>query len=276
MLRWPAASSRSQRYWRDVGVLVLVDEDVAEPALVLRQHVGVALQDGEDVQQQVAEVAGVQRPQPLLVLGVELGALVVEGARLGGGHAVRGRARGSSSRRSGRRAAAAASASRRCGAAWTIWRSSRIWSSTSRMVKFDFSPTSSACRRRMRTLSAWKVPSQGMPSTTPPTSWPDPRLHLARRLVGEGDGEDLVRARPAGVQQVGDAGGQRPGLAGAGAGEHQHRAVERLDRGALVGVERVEVGRRARGDRGARRQRPRRGLEGFGLVVDPVRHSRPR
>ena len=97
----------------------------------------------------------------------------------------------------------------------------------------------------------------------------DAGLHLARRLVGEGDGEDLVRAGAAGVQQVGDAGGQRPGLAGAGAGEHQHRAVERLDGGALGGVEVVEVGRRPRGG-GARRQRALRGLEGFCLVVDPA------
>ena len=100
---------------RDVGVLVLVDEDVAEPALVLRQHVGVALQDGEDVHQQVAEVAGVEDAQPLLVLGVELGALVVVGARIRRRARDPGSGRGSSSRRSGRRAGAAASASRRCG-----------------------------------------------------------------------------------------------------------------------------------------------------------------
>ena len=65
--------------------------------------------------------------------------------------------------------------------------------------------------------------------------------HLARRLVGEGHRERLVRPRPPGHQQVGKARGQHPGLAGAGAGEHQERPVVRLDRGALRRVERVEI-----------------------------------
>src|SRR3546814_18250054 len=62
-------------------------------------------------------------------------------------------------------------------------------------------------------------------------------------LVGEGDGEDLAgRARLAGDQQVGEPGGQHAGLAGAGAGQHQHRAVERLDRSTLAFVEGAEIG----------------------------------
>ena len=40
------------------------------------------------------------------------------------------------------------------------------------MVKFDFNPTSSACRRSSLTPIAWKVPIQGMPSTTWPKSLP--------------------------------------------------------------------------------------------------------
>ena len=44
----------------------------------------------------------------------------------------------------------------------------------------------------------WKVPSQGMPSTASADDPPDPLAHLARRLVGEGDGEDLGRPGAAG------------------------------------------------------------------------------
>ena len=55
------------------------------------------------------------------------------------------------------------------------------------------------------------------------------------------------QARPV-RQNMGDARGQHPRLAGAGAGEHQNRPVERLDRLALFGIERGEpVGRAARG-----------------------------
>jgi len=71
----------------------------------------------------------------------------------------------------------------------------------------------------------------------------DALLHLARRLVGEGDGEDLAWPRPPGRQNVGDAGSQDAGLAGAGAGKHQHRAIECNDRLALLWVEVAQIGR---------------------------------
>ena len=43
-----------------VGVLVFVHQDVAEDAVILRQHLGLAAQDFRHVQQQVAEIGGVQ------------------------------------------------------------------------------------------------------------------------------------------------------------------------------------------------------------------------
>ena len=51
--------------------------------MVLGQHVGVLGEDGQVVQQEVAEVAGVQGAQPLLVGGVELGAAGRRRARPG-------------------------------------------------------------------------------------------------------------------------------------------------------------------------------------------------
>ena len=77
-----------------------------------------------------------------------------------------------------------------------------------------------------RTPIAWKVPSH-MPSAAPPISAGDALAHLARRLVGEGDGQDLRRPGAAGDQEVGEPRGQHAGLAGAGAGQHQQRAVAR-------------------------------------------------
>jgi hypothetical protein len=72
----------------------------------------------------------------------------------------------------------------------------------------------------------------------------DPVLHLPRRLVGEGDRQDLTGMGLAAVQQKGEPCGQRPRLAGAGAGQHQERTVERLDGLALGHVELGQVGRR--------------------------------
>ena len=58
-----------------------------------------------------------------------------------------------------------------------------------------------------------------------------------------------MRPRPALAQYVGDAGGQHARLAGAGAGQHQHGAVQRHDSVALLGIEPGEI---LRGRRGAR------------------------
>ncbi len=92
----------------------------------------------------------------------------------------------------------------------------------------------------------------------------DAQLHLARRLVGEGDGEDFARVGAAEVQDVGDAGGEHPRLAGAGAGQNKHRAVQRLHGEALFRVQIGKIGRgagakRARGD-ATRRARRRKSL----------------
>ncbi len=61
----------------DVGVLVLVHQQVAEPAVVVGQHVGMLGEQGDVVQQQVAEVAGVQYPQPLLIERIQARAAIV-------------------------------------------------------------------------------------------------------------------------------------------------------------------------------------------------------
>ena len=73
-----------------------------------------------------------------------------------------------------------------------------------------------------------------------------PGAHLAGGPRREGDGEHLGRLVDPGGHAVGDPVGDRPGLAGPGACEHPHRAVERLGHLALLGVERREqvVGRR--------------------------------
>ena len=93
----------------------------------------------------------------------------------------------------------------------------------------------------------------------------DALAHLGRGLVGEGDGEHLAGLHAAGGQQVGDAVGQHPGLARAGAGDDEQRAALVEHGLALLGVEPGEqllgVGARA-GRRGAAvgTQPGRRGL----------------
>ena len=74
----------------DVGILVLVHQNIAEPALILFQHIGVFLKDHHAMQQKIAKIGGVQSAQTLLILLIKLGSTVVEGRSLGRGHAIRG------------------------------------------------------------------------------------------------------------------------------------------------------------------------------------------
>ena len=64
---------------------------------------------------------------------------------------------------------------------------------------------------------------------------------------------------------MGDAGGQNPGLAGAGAGQNQNRALDAFDRIGLLGIEAREiVGRRPRGVAGGHGARSNSAPRGAG------------
>ena len=69
----------------------------------------------------------------------------------------------------------------------------------------------------------------------------DALLHLAGGLVGEGHRQDFGRPGALGGEDMGDAGGQHARLAGAGAGQHQQRALGGQHGVALFLVEALEV-----------------------------------
>jgi hypothetical protein len=71
----------------------------------------------------------------------------------------------------------------------------------------------------------------------------DPLAHLPRRLVGEGDREDLVRV-DALLEQPADAVDDDPGLPGAGAGEDEERPLGGGHRLALGRVEGGQIDHR--------------------------------
>ena len=93
----------------------------------------------------------------------------------------------------------------------------------------------------MRPQAAWKVRIQ-IARAFGPTVGLDPLAHLARRLVREGDREDLVRLDAARGEQVRDPVGEDARLARAGAGDHEQRPLRRRDRLALRVVQVGEVG----------------------------------
>ena len=80
----------------------------------------------------------------------------------------------------------------------------------------------------------------------------EPLAHLARRLVGKGDGQHFARIGAAARQNMRETGRQYAGFPGAGAGQHQYGAVHRRDGPCLRLIERGEqrirmIGRRVAG-----------------------------
>src|SRR5919197_1059320 len=67
-----------------------------------------------------------------------------------------------------------------------------------------------------------------------------PRAELGRRLVGEGDGEDLAGREGAGRDLVGDPPRDRGRLAGAGAGEDADGPADSLGRAPLLRIQALE------------------------------------
>ena len=239
----------------------------------------MGLEDRHAVQEQVAEVGGVQLDQAALVLGVERDALAVVGVRLGRRHAGGGEGAvlpvvdepGQHPRRPALLV--------------DVLGGDELLEQPQLVVGVE----DGEARLQVQVAHAdeFGVAAQDLDADRVEGAEPrhpldrlaqklrDPRLHLARGLVGEGHGEDAAGGGPALGQKMCDAGGQRAGLAGAGAGEQQDRAVQRLDRGALRGVQPVEIGgRRLRPDPHRPRAERRAGgggtgscgLEGVGVV----------
>jgi hypothetical protein len=164
--------------------------------------------------------------------------------------------------------------------AWISCLQSRMTSSVSRMVKSERRFASSAWRRSSLTPIEWKVPSQGMPSTAPPTRTPMRSFISRAALLVKVTDEDLRGIGEAEIENMGDAGGQNPGLAGAGAGQNQHRALDAFDRIGLLGIEAREIVRRrpcgVAGGHGARGNSATRGAgcggAGCGIFVAEKRN----
>jgi hypothetical protein len=226
---------------RDVGVLVFVDQDVAEAAVVFAEHVLVAGEDRQVVEQEVAEVAGVQHPQALLVQAVErLAAIVGEVRALGRRQLVRGPATVLPV------VDQAGEMARRPALCVDVLSFQELLDQPLLIVDVD---------DRVVGLQSDKlgVPAQDLGGDRVEGAKPaqalglaadqvgDARAHLARRLVGEGDRQQLPGAGPAGGEDMGEARGQHAGLARAGPGQHQHRALGRLDRAPLLGVQSGQI-----------------------------------
>jgi hypothetical protein len=228
-----------------VGVLVLVDEHVPEPAPVVLRDGGQPIQQRDRLHDQVVEVERVGRAQALLVDGVDVGDLAL--VLVGG--AGRGVVRGDQlvlevrdlRREPARREllrveleVAGDEPDQPARVVGVVHRERRADAEVLGLAPQD--------------ANAHRV-ERGDPHRVgpPPDESVDPILHLGRGLVGEGDRHDLAGVRPALGEQPGDAVGEHTSLARPGAGDDQQRRPGVDHRLALPRVEPLQQRRAALG-----------------------------
>ncbi len=243
---------------RDVGILILVDQDVAEAPLIVGEYVLARAEDGEVVQQEVAEIGGVHFEQALLIGAVEIGRLAVGeiwpvlGADLVGGQAAILPALDRTQKRACRHHLVVEAR----GLKDLLGETKLIVGVENGEVLFEPDHLGMAAQDARRDGMERAEPHA---FATRADHLLEPLAHFVRGLVGEGDGEHLARKGAAQIEEMREAGGEHPGLAGAGAGQHQNRTLQRLDGLALRLVEGRQILRRGSRWRG-RLNRRRRAL----------------
>ena len=228
-----------------VGILIFIDEDVFEPALILGQHIRVRLKNRHHMQQQITEVGGVQLNQTALILRVNLRPTVVIGPGIrtwnliGGQGAVlpavddpRQHPRGP-----------AFVVDPLCG--------DQLLKQTQLVIRIEdreiaFQPHQFSMAPQQLDADRVERAKPRHPLHLLAQHLTHAVLHLARGLVGKGDRQNLMRPCAPGVEQMHDSRRQRPRFTSACPGKHQHRAVQCLDRRTLGGVQPLQIRLRAR------------------------------
>jgi len=212
---------------RMVGVLVLVDQHLAEPAPVVLGHSGEGLQQVDRRHDQVVEVQRVRLPQPRLVAGVDRRQHLVEAVRrarrrprrprvglrvdelvLEGGDPPRERLCRELLRVKVQ--LAGHQGEQPLGVGGVVDRERRPQAEGGRLTPQD--PHAGGVERGDPHGPRRRADQRR-----------DPLAHLPGRLVGERDGQHLTGPHLPGGQLVRDPVGQHPGLAGPGSRDDQQR-----------------------------------------------------
>ena len=259
-----------------VGVLILVDANVAEALLVLVEHLGAGAQQLERAHEQVVEVHGVGSAQAALQLQVNLRGLFVVGT-VGGFEHVLGADHGIFSR--------ADLAADHINGELLLLDAERLHNVAHHalgiVVIVDGELAGIAQQVGVLAQHAHAHGVEGAHPHAAGTVGDERRqtlAHLGRSLVGKRDGKDLPRLNAQVAQHMGDAEGQDAGLARAGAGKDQQRALGGQNRLALGGIEAIDVDERlgglGRGSRGVVDvERNELGLRRGGSSVRIERHG---
>ena len=239
---------------RPVGVLVLVDVEVAPALLVLGEDVGRLVEQPDGLEQEVVEVERVRLAQPLLVAGRQARdrplAVVrrVLGQERRVEHLVLGPADGPEDRARPELA----------GQRHVLLAQDLLHQRGLVVGVVDDEAAADPDGLAVGPQHARGERMERARHHVPPAladQADDPLAELRRRPVGEGHRQDPPRGDVLDADQVGDPVGEDAGLARAGAGQDQQRAVGRGDRAGLLGVEGADDLLLARLQRGGARSR---------------------
>ena len=223
-----------------VGVLIFVNQDIPKRTMVLSQDVRVGEQDLDHMQHQVAEIGRVQHAQAGLIGLIQRRRASVRKIGFVGGSDPR---RGQSS------VLPALDGRHQRGRSPALlidpFGLHHLFQDAQLVVRVQ----DGEIRRQpdMFGMPAQHPRTQSMKRAEPQPlgrfaeDGGDPFAHFPRRLVGEGDGQDLVGKRPSGQQDMREPCGQHTSLAGARPGQHQQRAVDGLHRLPLFRVQASQI-----------------------------------
>ena len=220
-----------------VGVLVFVDQQVAQSLAPATGEVGVFLQQLQRQADQVVEIHGIESGQPPLVVAVDVGGLAFARALCGGRCAfgIEAFVLGAGDQRLHRFQRVAVRA---------FWQ--QVADLGGAVVGVEHGKAATQAGRLvldLQDLQAHRVEGADRQAFggVALDALRHALAHFLRRLVGEGDRRDVFRRHPPGSDQVRDLLGDDAGLAGARAGQHQHRSFGGIDGSALLRVEHVRV-----------------------------------
>ncbi len=224
---------------RNVGVLIFIDKDIFETAVVISQNLRVlrVFQNRNHVQQQIPEVAGIHALEPFLITAVEqkqftLGHFPgIVHRDLCGCQAAIFPAINIMDDRFGRPFFGV-----------DIFAFHDLLQKAQLIVGIENreiarkpdKPRMYAQHPRRQRVKRAEPPAFHRLATEKPA---DAVLHFLCRLVGEGDGKNLRRVCLAAMKKMREPRRQNPRLARPCARQHQHGAVQRLDRFALRRVQ---------------------------------------
>ena len=250
----------------DVGILIFIDQNIFEPALILVQHIGVVLKYMHHMQQQIAKIGGIQIAQPGLIGGIQVRPLAIIGRRIGQRHRLRAKGAVFPAVDDSRQHPGGPAFFVNSGDRYQLFQQPDLVVGIQN-GKGGFQPHQLGMATQQFDTDRMERAQPRHPLGHLAQQPAHTAFHLARGLVGERHRQNLVRAGPARGQQMHDAAGQRLGLAGACACQHQHRPIQRLDRGTLCGVQIIQIGGRPRRHGLARQRDAGRILKGVVIVV---------